>query len=305
MAIGLGQSEVRKLRKQLRTAFPDAKLDASDPKLPESLAIAAHLTGTSIGVDLAPHAKAIAAEAKKLGLTTQPSLNGHGAEIRVATRASAAFRYYKVAATHDREKPDLGPFTGHLGMVRVRLPDKTSKDFKASALGDVLASDHLMATVAEVAKKYGGIIGPIDRVDLITPARLGNMRFGAISIYLGYRRGEALPSFYVLEAGTATGEPKVLYESTSIDNQLLEFSGYSPTPFSDQKHIYTGRLTLLGDSPSLLRVNAHKDQGSEPYIKLRVVFDETDRPIAVWPGMHLLQAAVIVLARQHAGVKKP
>jgi hypothetical protein len=305
MTIGLGQSDVKKLRKTLRSAFPDAKLDANDPKLPHALAIAAHLTRTPIGVDLDPHSAAIEAEAEKLGLSTNPSASGHGTEIRVKSGTTNAVRYYKVAATHDREKPDLGPFTGHLGMVRVRLPSKNLKAFKNTALGDVLPSDHLMANVAEVTKKYGGVMGPIERVDLVTPARLGNLRFGAISVYLGYRPGDVNPSFYVLEAGTATGEPKVLYESTAIDNQLVEFSGYEPTPFSRQSHVYTARLTLTGDSPSLLRITAHKDSASTPYIRLRVSFEETDRPIAVWPGMHLLQAVVIVLARTKAGVKRP
>jgi hypothetical protein len=305
MTLALGQSDVKKLRKTLRSAFPDAKLDANDPKLPHALAIAAHLTKTPIGVDLAAHSASIEAEAKKLGLTTKPSPGGSGTEIRAKSGASSGVRYYKVAATHDREKPDLGPFTGHLGMVRVRLPAKNLESFKNTALGDVLASDHLMANIAEVTKKYGGLMGPIERVDLVTPARLANLRFGAISIYLGYRPGDVNPSFYVLEAGTATGEPKVLYESTAIDNQLVEFSGYEPTPFSRQSHVYTARLTLSGDSPSLLRITAHKDSSTTPYIRLRVTFEETDNPIAVWPGMHLLQAVVIVLSRTAAGVKKP
>jgi hypothetical protein len=298
MTIEFTDADRKKLRTRMRKAFPDSP---ADDTAVESFAVAAWLVKTPItGVDLAKYGPAIDARAKALGLTTQS--NGIGTEVRAkAMTAVPAVRYYRVSATHDREMPDFMPFTGHLNMVRVTLPESQPKTFK-TRVGEVIARDHLMASVAEVRRKYGGVMGPIQRVDLITPPRLGNVRFGAISAFLGYRQGDTQPSFYVLEAGTATGEPKVLYEAPSFGTVLLEFSGYKPTPFADQKHIYTAKLTRMGDSPDILRITGHKDQSSPPYIKLTVKFEETSNPVPIWPGMHLLQAASIVIARQLAGV---
>jgi len=147
-------------------------------------------------------------------------------------------------------------------------------------------------------------VGAIDRVDLVTPPRFGGARFGAISVYLGYRPGEgAPPSFYILEAGTATGNAKVLFLGASMDKVIVSYSGYQPTPFAAPTHVYTGKLTMSGDSPSLLQVTSHKDQTSLPYIKLTVSFEETQHPVAIWPGLQLMEAAAIVLWRQVQGVK--
>lgn len=124
-------------------------------------------------------------------------------------------------------------------MVRVTLPG-TLPETIATAVGDVAPGAHLLTTVDEVAHKFGAHIdGEVDRVDLITPARLHGSRFAAVSVYLGYRAGRGdLPSFYVLEAGMATGEPKVLFFAPELDHRIVSQSGYRPTPFSDANHVY-------------------------------------------------------------------
>jgi hypothetical protein len=214
-----------------------------------------------------------------------------------------AVRYYKVHATHNREAPDYDPFTGHLGMVRVTLPRDQARVI-GTAVGDVEPRDHLLATVAEVEHKYGAKIdGEITHVDLVTPPRHHGGRFAAISVYLGFTtRSPTSPSFYVLEAGLATGQPKVLYFAPNFDTRLVSYSGYRPTPFSDVRHVYTARLTPLGDSPLLLQIRAHRDESSRPYLCIHSVFEETDRPDTSWPAQLLLHAAAIVARRLLDGV---
>jgi hypothetical protein len=299
MTLPLSTSDRNKLKGQVKKAFPDGK---SDDAAVDAYALAVWLAEATVqGVDLEKYAAALDAQAKALGLKRQPGTLT--SEIRAPARpAVKAVRYYRVSATHDRELPDFMPFTGHLNMVRVTLPADKPRTFKTQ-IGDVIPNDHLLATVAEVRSKFGGVMGPIQRVDVVTPARFGGVRFGAISVFLGYRQGETQPSFYVLEAGTATGEPKVLYEAPSFGTVLLEWAGYKPTPFASSKHIYTGKLTRTQDSPDILRITAHKNQAAAPYIKLTVKFEETRHPIAIWPGMHILQAASIVLGRHASGVR--
>jgi len=304
MAI-LSQAEADAVRSALRSAFPDASIQAPGVELADAVAIAAHLTSTPFaGVDLNQHAVALESTAATLNLTTHATATGQR-EVRAPAAAAGGHRYYRVAATHDREKPDFTPFTGHLGMARVTLPATGAAWSQHTAIGEVLPGDHLMANLDEVRAKYAGIMGSIARVDLITPPRFLGVRFAAVSVYLGYRAGDAVPSFYVLEAGTATGDAKVLYESTSLGATLLEFTSYEPTPFSRPTHLYTAHLDLAGDSPSLLRITAHKDQSSTPYIRLSVDFNETSNPVPIWPAMHILQAALIVLHRKLNGVTKP
>src|SRR5687767_14180134 len=141
MTIQFSEADRKKLRSRMRKAFPDSPADKTAV---ESFAVAAWLVKTTItGVDLVKYAPAIDARAKALGLTTQ--WNGMGTEVRAKEMTAVpAVRYYRVSATHDREQPDFMPFTGHLNMVRVTLPDSQPKAIK-TRVGEVIPRDHLMA----------------------------------------------------------------------------------------------------------------------------------------------------------------
>lgn len=287
------------LTSMLRQSFPDATVD---DHLLTSIALTAYLDDTSeIRLDWDRYRDALDAMAASLGLTCSDGTEMP--RLRVPPGELGGLRYYRAHATHDREAPDYDPFTGHLGMVRVPLPP-TTPHAVATAIGDVLPDDHLLATVAEVQAKYGSQVdGVIDRVDVITPARLHGARFAAISVYLGYTAGHSTPTFYVLEAGLATGQSKTLYFAPRIDFRILSYSGYRPTPFADSDHVYTARLTVVGDNPLLLQIHAHRDAGTRPYIRISALFEET-RPDATWPGQHLVRATKIVARRQIAGVRR-
>jgi hypothetical protein len=295
--IQLSASDRGKVDDLLRKCFPDATIDDD---VRTSLVVGLHQSDRpDIGIDWSRYENDIQ------GVLTSESLTKTRGELLRSDQADGLYRYYKIASTHDREKPDYPPFTGHLHMARVTLPKTKVKSF-STAVGKVIPNDHLLGTIEEVSGKFGGLIAkPISRVDLITPARSGGARFGAVSMYLGYEGGD-LPSFYILEAGTATGTPKTLYLAPTLDHRIVDFSGYVPTPFASATHVYVGKTTFAGDSPKLLEMTVHKDTSSTPYMKLSVVFGETaSAPFHIWPGFLIARAALIVLGRALDGVKKP
>lgn len=297
MTLPLSTQDRGTLEASLRQTFPDAPVDDART---DALAIALWCSGSmALPIDWTPYDAELRARAAMLGLNVDPSATS---PTRLALEEGAASdRYYNISATHDREVPDLAPFTRHFSMARVTLPQKQPQTFQ-TRLGAVEPGDHLLATVDELRQKYGGVLGAVERVDLVTPARAGGTRFGAISVYLGYRAGEHSPSFHVLEAGTATGDAKVLYLAPSLDTVINSFSGYKPTPFASPNHVYTARLRLQGDSPLLLQITVHRDAASLPYMRLTVNFEETPTPRLIWPGFLIADAASIVIFRQLSGV---
>lgn len=215
-------------------------------------------------------------------------------------------RYYWVEATHSRKHPGSYPeFTGELPMVRVRLPVSEPRDF-LTLVGTVEPEDHLIATVAEANEKFAATLGySLVRVDLITPPRQ-LWRFGAVSVLLGYRDASMLPSCYMLEAGTATGQPKVLFLGKQLDAVIDQYSGYKPTPFSCPDNAYTGQLTLQNDSPQRLHIQARKildGQSQPPYMEVSARFHEEESEVRnLWSGLLIARAASIVLVRQASGL---
>jgi len=243
-------------------------------------------------VDLSAYDAQLSALAGQLGLA-------RGQQAVARAMPAAGFRYYDIEAIHDRSIPDLDPFKGRMSMVRVTLPQTNAevKDFH-TGLGTVVTRDYLYRSVEELKQTYQGLpYSATTRLDLITPARELGMRFGAISAYLGYTGG-ATPSFYVLEAGTATGEPKVPFACATIGGGIVAYSGYQPTPFAKKDHVYRGNLTVVGDNPSQLWLTAEA-LPHKPYISLSVTFTETTSPRNIWPGFLIVRAASIVLERLH------
>src|SRR6185436_8601788 len=113
-----------------------------------------------------------------------------------------------------------------------------------------LSSDHLVGSVDLVAQKFKEQLGYYPgKVDLVTPARTGitRARFGAIAMYLGYKNAtDPGPSFFIFEAGMATGEAKMLYLGKTLDTEILQRSGYDPTAYSSHNNFYRGGVTVKG-----------------------------------------------------------
>lgn len=179
------------------------------------------------------------------------------------------FQYYDTTAEHMRsqhEKPHSG-FVGLLPQVRITLPELPPTDsvLARTAIGFVFAQDHLFTSTSAVrsqmTQRYGAAYADITRVDVISPARLGS-RFGAIGMYLGYRAHHALPSFFVLEAGLATGPAVRLFFSPSMNKISKAPTAYLPTPFVELSNTYDGTLIMNGDHPNMLIVESFREPRS-------------------------------------------
>jgi hypothetical protein len=198
---------------------------------------------------------------------------------------------YLGVATHHRVKglppasaPMQSEFTLALPLVRVALPDALDADNTtiSTEIGDVdLSSDHLLGSVDLVAAKYAGA-GYLGyrpaRVDLITPARAANTRFGAIAVYLGYRnKADRGPSFYLLEAGEATGAARMIYFSPNLQPIQKVTSGYLPTAFVTMRNTYSGGITMRPapdeDEPAELVVHSSAPGEKDPYITVTVKYE--------------------------------
>lgn len=173
-----------------------------------------------------------------------------------------------------------------LPMVRVTLPEKleAGKTILATEIGDVdLTRDHLLGSIDLVDAKYGGsayLGGRPARVDLITPARAVGSRFGAIAVYLGYRKKtDRGPSFYMLEAGTATGDAKMIYFSPDMKPIQSVTSYYLPTPFVSMRNTYSGGITMQAapneDEPDQLVIHSYAAGEKDPYITVTLKYRRT------------------------------
>ena len=288
----------RKLYQALKKSFPDAKVSNDDIL---ALAVCVRhfkkkkeaIPSELEDIDLDPYEAAL----------EESSMRVPADQVQTLHEPDDDYRYYWVEAVHTRRTP-LGfePFVGHLGMVRVTLPTSRPRIFR-TAFGRVTPSDHLIDTVYEANQKYSAHLGyPIKRLDLITPARQ-NLRFGAISVMLGYRGdADAEPSCYILEAGTATGQPKVLYLGKHLGASINAYSGYRPTPFACPSHAYLGTLTVKdGDEPDQLEISSRAIEGGvsqQPYINVSIQWTrQRDTLKNIWPGFILAQATAIVLSR--------
>lgn len=311
MAIDLDPTSSRTLQRALKGAFPDAHVQQSDL---DAAALALYrfkrepttesLPPELARLDLSPYAGQLDELARLTGLTGAQAQQG----VSVLPRpADDATRYYWVEAAHARKQPShYLPFVGRLAMARVTLPLSTPETFR-TALGTIEPADHLLATVQEANQKFArNLDAPLARVDVITPLRQGP-RFGALSIYVGYRDATQGPSCYILEAGTATGQPKVLFLGATLDATINQYSGYKPTPFSCPDNAYWARIHFEGDSPKQLHIKARKlaNNVSQPhYMELMISFTEQTAGLRnIWAGAVLAEAALIVWVRQQRGLQ--
>jgi hypothetical protein len=312
MAIQFDPTTRRILQRTLQEAFPDAQVQAHDL---EALALALHKSAAQLAQD-----GRLPTELGQLDLQScAAQLDAIAAQLPCREDLSAVteltppkpgsgVRYYWARATHTRQQPSGYPiFVGELPMVRVSLPASKPQTF-STLIGTIDEADHLLATVGEANDKFASTLGyALQRVDVITPPRQG-LRFGAVSVMLGYRDAAGQPTCYLLEAGTATGQAKVLFLGKTLDAKINQYSGYQPTPFSCSDNAYTGTLSLTQDSPLLLHITARKIvQGASqpPYMDLSVVFaEETSKIRNIWSGWLLARAATIVTERLASGLPK-
>jgi hypothetical protein len=215
-------------------------------------------------------------------------------QATVPTAGSAdAFTYYTAHATHTRFAHPAHSFMNDLPLVRVPLAAKTADAVPIStSIGQVIPQDHLFASVSQLSFKYGDDLGyDVARIDLITPARSGGARFGAIALYLGYKNAsDASPSFYVLEAGTATGEARVAFISPEFGVIPAEKKWYQPTPFTTEDAYYAGKLIMNGDDPDQLIVNA-LGVTKQPEVQVSIAYEKVATPLYIWPAFLTLMAA--------------
>ena len=305
----LSRSDRRLLVRLLRDTFPDS--ERSDENLTTLAAALWQVRDKDTLVELKERGLDLRGYSSELEAYARPLVNPPRTGFR-STGPGTGVRYYLAEAEHARKPPLRGlpdPFVGRLGMVRVSLPERRPRTIH-TAIGTVDPKDHLIASVAQArAKVPRGV--DVERVDLITPPRQ-SARIGAISVLLIYSdAGAGLPSCYMLEAGTAMGETKVVYWGPAFDELITRFCGYQPTPFSDKDNRYVGSLTLAGDSPKHLRVQASRnlhrsgDLGDATnfgphYMEVNVKFTEhrTGSLDLIWPGLLTAEAASLVLLRK-------
>jgi len=200
--------------------------------------------------------------------------------------------YYLAHATHSRVvEPGKHSFTAHLPLVRVGLAatDAEAKIITTS-IGDVDPKDHLFQSVEQVAFKLQTDLPQVPkRVEVITPARSLGARFGAIAIYLGYYEDATSPSFYILEAGTATGDSMVYFLSPDMGPILPTRKWFIPTPFTNEQAFYAGELLMNGDEPDELHVHS---MNSDKNVEVEVVVKyESTLPKYIYPAILTAEAA--------------
>jgi hypothetical protein len=191
--------------------------------------------------------------------------------------------HHRVRSAPPASRPMQSEFMLALPMVRVSLPDTLTAENATidTEIGDVdLRNDHLLGSIALIDSKYGGAAylgARPERVDLITPARAAHGRFGAIAVYLGYRhKTDRGPWFYLLEAGTATGDAKMIYFSPDMKPITSVTSYYLPTPFVTMRNTYSGGVTMAPppneDEPLKLLVESRSPGEKDPYITVSVEY---------------------------------
>jgi hypothetical protein len=212
--------------------------------------------------------------------------------------------YYLAEATHRRATAaPRDAFVGHLPVVKVPAPQTGTATIRTGG-GDVLSGDHLVYSVEDVSSKFANALGyQPARVDLITPPRLWGSRFGAVAAFVGYRDPNGPPSFYLLEAGMATGEPKVLFFAKTMDTTIVDWTNYTPTPFSAPDHRYEGKLVVTpqGEPVSLCVKAFRKPKNGnaferDPYVQVDVSYVKQTGPSELVPAAITAAAALRVAA---------
>ncbi|MFO0755773.1 MAG: hypothetical protein U0359_04750 [Byssovorax sp.] len=293
-------AKFEEIRTTLQRSFPDAKI--TDTVVGSVIAVLvadqAHFGKAGIK-DAKDHE--LAPISKRVKEKEHPLYLGHADHHRVRSMPPEA-------------KPMESEFSLPVPMVRVRLPETLEGDNPviSTAVGDVyLSKDHLLGSIDLLTSKYGGpdYLGyRPERVDLITPARGLGTRFGAIAIYLGYKkRTDKGPSFYMFEAGTATGDPKMIYFSPDFRPIKDAVSHYLPTGFVSTHNRYSGYVKMRPapdeDEPELLYIESRAPGATDPYITVKLNYERArEFELPVPAELTLDAAARIAVIAETMGV---
>ena len=242
-----------------------------------------------------------------LGSTSSPVRAGKQLWTDIDRRkARTKYTLYELEATHTRREPIESGFTGHCQSVRVSLPmtPVASDSYIGTFIGKVEASDHLLFSVEAVREFYERTFGKapkLERVDLITGARFLGRRFSPVSVYLGYSQAEHsdLPCFYILEGGSASGQPKALYAAKDMSAAIHQKAGFSFTPLTCSNNWYQGGLEMRADMREPVRVfltAAQERDGSFDYLDLSVRYAVSTKRRVIAPFELQVEAAMRVLA---------
>ncbi len=195
--------------------------------------------------------------------------------------------FYTSVSGHSREKPQKEKHEGLVNWVRVTLPEYDPPLFHPhkydieTPIGWVRGVDH-MAFSNEAVRRYvfqdsfpNGINQPgisqklpdFKRVDLVTPARYDLIRFAPLSIYIGYEEVDSTtPLFYIMCGGNALGQSKVMYaSSTDLDKEILQYSGYRPSPFSSADNFYLAQTKFDGMDPVAVTIKIFTEDEMEDF----------------------------------------
>ena len=276
----VGAERYAKVRETLESCWPDEKAVVTDELVDELFKLAKHEWGSEDlkGIDLPKPTDLLA---KQQGTKTS---------------------YYLGNATHSRVAAPHSLFIGELPLVRVSIPatgtSETAPVIQTEG-GECLPEDRLFPSIdvmwARYKERLSHLGGKPERVDLITPPRLKGSRFGAVALYLGFRKAsDVAPCFYALEAGLATGQPRIPFLGPTMDAVIVSQTNYRPTPFSGPHHWYRGHLTMKADHPAepdVLVVEGFRAQPpDDPYIKVTVEYEKRAEPVMTNP-LHLTLAA--------------
>lgn len=276
----VGAERYAKVRESLERCWPDEQAVVTDELVDELFRLAKHEWGSDDlkGIDL-----------------PKPT-------DRLAKQEGRKARYYLGLATHSRVAAPHSVFIGELPMVRVSLPaEGTSQTVPAIETegGVCLTEDRLFPSIEVMWARYGPRLvhlgGCPERVDVITPPRLKGSRFGAVALYLGFRKArDEAPCFFALEAGLATGQPRIPFLGPTMDAVIVSQTHYRPTPFSGPHHWYRGQLTMKADRPAepqaLLVEGFRAQPPDDPYIRVTVEYEPREEPVMTNP-LHLTLAA--------------
>lgn len=231
-----------------------------------------------------------------------------GEDPLVARQREAKGRHtlYALTARHHRVEPYEADWVGNdCQSVRVTVPQSADPDASfITYLGVVKASDHLVFSVDEVVQCYAEAFGStptVGRVDLITGARhLDLDRFSPISIFLAFTNADdEVPSFYILEAGSAQGNPEALYPAPDMASGVHTQADFSFTPFACAANWYTGALTMDdgGTEPrAIVNSVAQEKDGKRHYLTLSVDYEVIDPGVVKWPVFAQAEAVLRVCA---------
>jgi hypothetical protein len=283
----VGTSSYSKVGLAVDAAFPDRRSTASD-EIVDSMVVRLWETLGDAGCQGIGLRRPSDAEIE----TFKQGIAGSTAG---APKGQGQFRHYQAKATHTRKFLPKDAFLGQVPMARVTLAATTAAATTIKTdFGDYVPQDHLYASAAQIAWKFSEELGdaPVARVDLVANMRMGGHRFGAVSIYLGYRQGDAAPSFYILEAGFATGESAVSFLSKDMTDVTPSRSYYQPTAFSSDRNYYSARLELTGDDPKKLTIWVQNQPQIPAHLQVEIEFEAGG--IAIWPMVLTIEAAARV-----------